>query len=85
MITRRNWLLRCSILINIAVLLYICSHVMIGSGNMALGPSYVIQDDYAKPQQQPIIRAVLQRESDGNNQEQDTNQVRFSFSNQSIF
>lgn len=47
MITRRNWLLRCSILINIAVLLYICSHVMIGSGNLTLGPAFVIQEDYA--------------------------------------
>lgn len=50
MITRRNWLLRCSILINIAVLLYICSHVMIGSGNMTLGPAFVIQEDYAVKQ-----------------------------------
>ena len=31
MITRRNWLLKCSILVNVAVLLYICSHVMIGN------------------------------------------------------
>lgn len=50
MITRRNWLLRCSILINIAVLLYICSHVMIGSGNLTLGPAFVIQEDYAVKQ-----------------------------------
>lgn len=52
MITRRNWLLRCSILINIAVLLYICSHVMIGNGNIALGPTYIVQEDYSKLQQQ---------------------------------
>lgn len=50
MITRRNWLLRCSILINIAVILYICSHVMIGSGNMTLGPAFVIQEDYGVKQ-----------------------------------
>lgn len=51
MITRRNWLLRCSILINIAVLLYICSHVIIGNGNVSIGPSFVMQDDYnLKPQ-----------------------------------
>lgn len=31
MIARRNWLLKCSILVNIAVLLYICSHVMVGN------------------------------------------------------
>lgn len=50
MITRRNWLLRCSILINIAVLLYICSHVMIGSGNITLGPAFVIPEDYGVKQ-----------------------------------
>lgn len=46
-ITRRNWLLRCSILANIAVVLYLCSHVMIGGGNFSMQPSssYVIQDD----------------------------------------
>lgn len=48
MITRRNWLLRCSILINIAVLLYICSHVMIGSGNMTMGPAFIIQEEFPK-------------------------------------
>lgn len=54
MFTRRNWLLRCSILINIAVLLYICSHVMIGSGNFA----FVIQEDYAlkSPQSSALYR-----------------------------
>lgn len=59
MITRRNWLLRCSILINIAVLLYICSHVMIGSGNISLGPSYVIQEDYSAKQQPTHLQAVV--------------------------
>lgn len=54
MFTRRNWLLRCSILINIAVLLYICSHVMIGSGNFA----FVIQEDYPlkSPQSSALYR-----------------------------
>lgn len=33
MITRRNWLLRCSILINVAVLLYVCSQVMVDTNN----------------------------------------------------
>lgn len=49
MITRRNWLLKCSILVNIAVLLYICSHVMVGNNtNFGLSSgsgsaSYLIQ------------------------------------------
>lgn len=65
MITRRNWLLRCSILINIAVLLYICSHVIIGNGNVSIGPSFVMQDDYnTKPQlhqqQQQAAQIVYQ-------------------------
>uniref|UniRef100_A0A182RG76 N-acetyllactosaminide beta-1,3-N-acetylglucosaminyltransferase n=1 Tax=Anopheles funestus TaxID=62324 RepID=A0A182RG76_ANOFN len=47
---RRNWLLRCSILINVAVLLYIGSHLLIGSGNFALGPSYIISDEVLKQQ-----------------------------------
>lgn len=45
MLTRRNWLLRCSILINVAVLLYLCSHLLIGGGNFALGPAYIISDE----------------------------------------
>lgn len=45
MFTRRNWLLRCSILINIAVILYICSHVMIGgSNNFNSGPSFLLPE-----------------------------------------
>lgn len=77
MFTRRNWLLRCSILINIAVLLYICSHVMIGSGNLTLGPAYVIQEDYAvkSPQSSAaIIRtnaanvALIQQSMDADKQ-----------------
>lgn len=52
MFTRRNWLLRCSILINIAVLLYICSHLMIGNSNISLGPAFVMQEDYAVKSQQ---------------------------------
>lgn len=49
MITRRNLLLKCSILANVAVLLYICSHVMVGNNTnnfgMSSGPgaSYLIQ------------------------------------------
>ncbi|KAJ6649800.1 Beta-1,4-glucuronyltransferase 1 [Pseudolycoriella hygida] len=63
MITRRNWLLRCSILINIAVLLYICSHVIIGNSNVSIGPSFVMQDEYnVKPQihQQQQAQIVYQ-------------------------
>lgn len=58
MVARRNWLLRCSILINVAVLLYICSHVMIGGSNMTMGPSYIIQEEYSKSHlksNQPIL------------------------------
>ncbi|XP_035908995.1 beta-1,4-glucuronyltransferase 1 [Anopheles stephensi] len=47
---RRNWLLRCSILINVAVVLYIGSHLLIGSGNFALGPAYIISDEVLKQQ-----------------------------------
>ncbi|XP_061513928.1 beta-1,4-glucuronyltransferase 1 [Anopheles gambiae] len=54
---RRNWLLRCSILINVAVVLYIASHLLIGSGNFALGPSYIISDEVLKQQQQPAAAA----------------------------
>lgn len=72
MITRRNWLLRCSILINIAVLLYICSHVMIGSGNMTLGPAFIIQEDFAKPQQlrQHAVTSLLQGMETASNYDQ---------------
>ncbi|XP_068150752.1 beta-1,4-glucuronyltransferase 1 isoform X1 [Drosophila tropicalis] len=53
MFTRRNWLLRCSILINIAVILYIGSQLMIGGGNnFSNGAGFVLQD-----QQQPIVAA----------------------------
>ncbi|XP_058119797.1 beta-1,4-glucuronyltransferase 1 [Anopheles ziemanni] len=45
---RRNWLLRCSILINVAVVLYIGSHLLIGSGNFAIGPAYIISDEVLK-------------------------------------
>ncbi|KAH8421167.1 hypothetical protein KR009_006992 [Drosophila setifemur] len=49
MFTRRNWLLRCSILINIAVILYIGSQLMIGGGNnFTNGGSFLLQD------QQPV-------------------------------
>lgn len=45
MFSRRNWLLRCSILINIAVILYIGSHVMIGGGNnFTTGSTFVLQE-----------------------------------------
>ncbi|XP_052837277.1 beta-1,4-glucuronyltransferase 1 isoform X2 [Drosophila gunungcola] len=53
MFTRRNWLLRCSILINVAVILYIGSQLMIGGGNnFTNGGSFLLQD------QQPV--SVLQ-------------------------
>lgn len=37
MITRRNWLLKCSIFANIVVLLYICSHVLVGNNTNNFG------------------------------------------------
>lgn len=63
MITRRNWLLKCSILVNVAVLLYICTHVMIGNNTNNLsfsnGPraSFLIQS--LNPSQQfPHISSI---------------------------
>uniref|UniRef100_W8AM09 N-acetyllactosaminide beta-1,3-N-acetylglucosaminyltransferase n=2 Tax=Ceratitis capitata TaxID=7213 RepID=W8AM09_CERCA len=50
MFTRRNWLLRCSILINIVVILYICSHVMIGNGTTFPGSNtFFIQERGVDP------------------------------------
>ncbi|XP_054742232.1 beta-1,4-glucuronyltransferase 1 [Anastrepha obliqua] len=50
MFTRRNWLLRCSILINIIVILYICSHVMIGNGSgFNGGGTFFIQERGVEP------------------------------------
>uniref|UniRef100_A0A182NEN0 Beta-1,4-glucuronyltransferase 1 n=1 Tax=Anopheles dirus TaxID=7168 RepID=A0A182NEN0_9DIPT len=68
---RRNWLLRCSILINVAVMLYVGSHMLIGSGNFALGPAYIISDEVPKqpaseqykqylPPQQRLLEAEQQ-------------------------
>ncbi|KAH8269329.1 hypothetical protein KR018_004619 [Drosophila ironensis] len=49
MFTRRNWLLRCSILINVAVILYIGSQLMIGGGNnFTNGGGFLLQE------QQPV-------------------------------
>lgn len=42
---------------NVAVLLYVCSHLMIGNDNLTMGPAYVIQDDYAVRPPQPLIRS----------------------------
>ncbi|KAL9876410.1 beta-1,4-glucuronyltransferase 1 isoform 1-T4 [Glossina fuscipes fuscipes] len=73
MFTRRNWLLRCSILINIAVILYICSHVMIGgNNNFTAGSQFFIaeqqpqqvnvmaKDGLVKNDQQPSSSSYLQ-------------------------
>lgn len=66
MFTRRNWLLRCSILINIAVILYICSHVMIGNRyTLTTGSQFFIQDQQqqqqtqSQQQQQGMVREPL--------------------------
>ena len=68
MFTRRNWLLRCSILINVAVILYIGSHVMIGGGNnFTSGAAFVIQDqqqnmrDAANLSREPLSKNVSQK------------------------
>lgn len=52
---RRNWLLKCSILANIAVLLYICSHVMIGNNTST---SFLIQP--LNPTQQKLSASQSQ-------------------------
>ncbi|XP_070495808.1 beta-1,4-glucuronyltransferase 1 [Chironomus tepperi] len=62
MITRRNWLLRCSIFANIIVLLYICSHVMIGSNttnNLSGSNSFLIQQLSPTSNQQSTQRSSL--------------------------
>lgn len=67
MIARRNWLLKCSILVNIVVILYICSHVMIGnsSNNLTFGnggsASFLIQQS-PSTQQQPQQQTVQQEQ-----------------------
>lgn len=45
MLARRNLLLKCSIFVNVLVLLYICSHVMIGSntGNNLGNGAFLLQ------------------------------------------
>ncbi|XP_030381132.1 beta-1,4-glucuronyltransferase 1-like isoform X1 [Scaptodrosophila lebanonensis] len=56
MFTRRNWLLRCSILINVGVILYVGSHVMIGGGNnFSSGGSFLLQE-----QQPAALQAASQ-------------------------
>lgn len=58
MITRRNWLLKCSIFANVVVLLYICSHVLVGNNTNNFGvsgpgsSSYLIQQFAPTNQQQ---------------------------------
>ncbi|XP_059221203.1 beta-1,4-glucuronyltransferase 1 [Stomoxys calcitrans] len=66
MFTRRNWLLRCSILINIAVILYICSHVMIGNRyTLTSGSQFVIQEQPTPVQQQPQMQQQQQQPEQG--------------------
>lgn len=79
MITRRNWLLKCSILINVAVLLYICSHMMIGSSNIQLGPAFMIQEDVPKSHLRQQENEIFQtNEKDSSIKTQETS-VRFCF------
>lgn len=80
---RRNWLLKCSILINVAVLLYICSHMMIGSSNIQLGPAFIIQEDVPKSHlRQQEIEVFQTNEKDSSIKE---NSVRFFFLNFLLF
>lgn len=66
MITRRNWLLRCSIFANIIVLLYICSHVMIGNNttnNLSSGgASFLVQQLSPTSNQQSTQRSSLSQQ-----------------------
>uniref|UniRef100_A0A182VUQ7 N-acetyllactosaminide beta-1,3-N-acetylglucosaminyltransferase n=1 Tax=Anopheles minimus TaxID=112268 RepID=A0A182VUQ7_9DIPT len=74
---RRNWLLRCSILINVAVLLYIGSHLLIGSGNFALGPAYIISDEIGVQEVSQQTQQQQQRQlvpSGGSQQQQEQQQ-----------
>jgi preprotein translocase subunit SecF len=56
MIARRNWLLKCSIFVNIAVLLYICSHVMVGNNTNNFGMSGSGSASYLVQQMSPTSR-----------------------------
>ncbi|EAT35985.1 AAEL011900-PA [Aedes aegypti] len=71
MLTRRNWLLRCSILINVAVLLYLCSHLLIGGGNFALGPAYIISDESMLKPAAHVQEVPQQQQGSQPNQQQD--------------
>jgi hypothetical protein len=53
---RRNWLLKCSILANIAVLLYICSHVMIGNNSSG---TFLIQPLNPAPQKFSVVQSQV--------------------------
>lgn len=44
MITRRNWLLRCSIIINIVVLVYICSQLVYRDNSLQLPNAAYLQN-----------------------------------------
>lgn len=71
MITRRNWLLRCSLLVNIAVLLYVCSQEMIGGGNFTLTPAaYIISEELPKAGQfqQPLVSSSISSSTSGKGQ-----------------
>lgn len=82
MVARRNWLLRFSILINIAVLLYICSHMMIGESNMNLVPSYQVVGKISQQSVQTIVQQQQQQQDtpqalklNANNNEQKTQET----------
>lgn len=87
MITRRNWLLKCSILINVAVLLYICSHMMIGSSNIQLGPAFIIQEDIPKShlRQQQEIEVFQTNEKDSSIKTQENSQILSEQPKENVF
>lgn len=59
MLARRNWLLKCSICVNVIVLLYICSHVMIGSNTNNLGNGAFMLQPMANQLQQSTQKSSL--------------------------
>lgn len=78
MFTRRNWLLRCSILINVAVILYICSHVMIGNRyTLTSGSQFVIQEQPTSLQQQQQQQQQPQQAEQGMVREALAKMVRY--------
>lgn len=91
MIARRNWLLKCSILVNIVVILYICSHVMIGnsSNNLTFGnggsASFLIQQSPSTQQQpQQTVQQEQQKSQSLTQQLQDEHELAIILHNKEV-